>query len=181
MKVKQRGNVPAKAFVKILKQYLEARENNDVPPDDRRASSHREALCVRCGMNPRMLTRLLSGEQEEITFDTADRILCGLGLVDYWWDEKPFKSYYYKADLSVPSRSAKWVPEVASTECLHCGAQFEYLLTKRERRYCSSRCKSLEGAKAGGEGKARGGRVARSLRPRGTSLPRGQFAPLESK
>ena len=180
MKVRNKGNVPAKPFVKILKEYIEIRETNHAAVEDERVGSHRDMLCIKVGINPRMLSRLLSGEQKEVHFDTADRIMCGMGMVDYWWGVEPFCTFYDEVDLTVPSTSKRWEPTLLSSECRECGAMFEHYSSKNTKRvYCSNKCRSAKASRSGGEAKSRGGRAARALRPRGSARPHGQYAPLE--
>lgn len=88
--------IPTKLVVPIIKDYLAEQEftqnRGQLPPA--------AALAEKAGVKSDTLSwRILNGRMKTLSFDTADRLLCAMGLFHLWW-EWPLIVFYYAVDLS---------------------------------------------------------------------------------
>lgn len=85
--------VPSAPFVPILLKRKEELEQSESPGP--LAELQREI-----GISERLLRRILNAGQEQISFDTADRIVTYLVGPMAWWTDETLNEIYMSVDLA---------------------------------------------------------------------------------
>lgn len=98
--------VPAAPFVRILeKRFDELVRAEAVAP--------RETLLAETGIAERVMRRALTGEQDRISFDNADRIVTRLLGPMAWYTDPVLNEIYESVDMAAVDRRAPIVAAAA--------------------------------------------------------------------
>jgi hypothetical protein len=103
--VKQRVNhVPTEPIRKLVENYLKDMNGDGEYKTDGRDPSQMEALAKRAGVSYDDLRRLVgklespgNPRRQQMFFDTADKLVCAMNMVDVWWGD--LKDIYYGVEL----------------------------------------------------------------------------------
>jgi len=128
------GRIPAQVILPTVLERL-AHLDSDRDPEE---TGTLTLLCEHQGLNydtvARNIFRFKAGECKSIDFDTADKLLCGLNLMDLWRGE--LADYYYSVDLTwrqcacpgceVMFRNPNEMPVV----CVNCGESEKKIIAR---------------------------------------------------